>query len=179
MVDINARTLGEEDWQLYRQVRLAALKDAPEAFVASFDDEASRDDDFWRERMVRARRIVAERDDEAIGLVCLGLHNENTDTGEVFGLWTAPSARGDRVARRLVTTAAKQATDDGRKKLYFWAGSDNAAAIGFASNFGFRPTSERRPVRVADGAIEPDADEIAMVLPLSEDPTRVKNPYHD
>jgi len=63
--------LVDDEWQLYRDVRLAALRDAPEAFIARFEDEASYDDDFWRERMSRATRVVAERGNELVGLVCL------------------------------------------------------------------------------------------------------------
>jgi len=66
-----------------------------------------------------------------------------------------------------VSTAARQAAEDGCRVLYFWAGSDNATAVGFASSFGFRPTAQRRPVRVAEGAAEKDADEVAMMLSLS------------
>jgi ribosomal protein S18 acetylase RimI-like enzyme len=177
MADITIRILGEDEWQIYRRARLAALRDSPAAFVARFEDEASYGDDFWRERMVRAHRIVAERADEPVGLVCLGPHDDDPETGEVFGLWTAPSVRGERAAWNLVATAARRATDDGCRLLYFWVGSDNAAAVGFASSYGFRPTSERRPVRVADGAIEKDADEVAMVLSLGADPTQSPNPY--
>ncbi|MDN5896271.1 MAG: GNAT family N-acetyltransferase, partial [Nocardioides sp.] len=166
-------------WQLYRDVRLAALKDAPEAFVARFEHEASYDDGFWRERMIRAHRFVAERGDELVGLVCLGLHNEDPETGEVFGLWTAPKVRGEHAAWGLVSAAGRKAAEDGCKQLYYWAGSDNASAVGFASSFGFRPTEERRPVRVAEGATEKDADEVAMVLPLAADPSRSPNPYYE
>lgn len=177
MADIEVRLLGDDEWQSYRGVRLAALRDAPEAFVAGFEDEASRGEAYWRERMIRAHRIVAEREDGPVGVVCLGLHNEDPEAGEVFGLWTAPMVRGTRVARGLVSTAAQKAAEDGCRLLYFWAGSDNASAVGFASSFGFRPTGERRPVRVAGGATEKDADEVAMVLPLTADPTQTKNPY--
>ena len=177
MEDIKIRLLGEDEWQLYREVRLAALADAPGAFVARFDDEASCDEEFWRERMARADRIVAEREDKPVGLVGLGLHDEDPETGEVFGLWTAPTVRGQRVARGLVSTAARKATEDGCRLLYFWAGSDNASAVGFASSFGFRPTSKRRPVRVANGTTQTEADEVAMVLPLAPDPTLTINPH--
>ena len=177
MSDITVRLLVENEWQLYRDVRLAALRDAPEAFRARFEDEASYDDDFWCERMRRAHRIVAERENELVGLVCLGLHNEDPQTGEVFGLWTAPSVRGQHVARDLVATARQKAAEDHRRLLYFWVVSDNASAVGFAANFGFRPTSERRPVRVAAGEAKEDADEVAMVLPLLAGPTRTPNSY--
>lgn len=48
---INVRILGEDEWQLHREVRLAALRDALEAFVAPFEGEGSYCDGFWRERM--------------------------------------------------------------------------------------------------------------------------------
>lgn len=178
MVDIKVRILGEDEWPLFREVRLAALKDAPEAFVARFEDEASYDDEYWRERMTLTR-IVAERGAEPVGVASLGLHNDDPETGEVFGLWTAPTSRGESAAWSLVTTASKKATEDGCRLLYFWAGSDNASAVGFASSFGFRPTAERRPVRQADGATESDADEVAMVLSLADDPTLSRNPHQE
>lgn len=177
MTDVKVRLLVKDEWQLYRDVRLAALRDAPEAFIARLEDEVSHDDDSWREQMSYATRIVAERGNEPVGLVCLGLHNEDPQTGEVFGLWTAPSVRGQHVARDLVAVARKKAAEDHRRLLYFWAVSDNASAVGFAVNVGFRPTSERRPVRVAAGEAEKDADEVAMVLPLLAGPTRTPNPY--
>lgn len=177
MADIDVRLLGNEEWQLFRTVRLRALEEAPEAFVARYEDEASYDEEFWRDRMIRSDRIVAERDDEPIGLACLGRHNEDPEIGEVFGLWTAPAVRGEHVARSLVRVAAQKATQDGCRSLLFWAGSDNPSAVAFASSFGFRPTTQRRPVRVAEQASESDADEVAMVLPLTPDPTLSKNPY--
>ncbi len=177
MDGVTVRLLGENEWQLFREVRLAALRQAPEGFVARHDDEAEFDDEFWRERMRRSSRIVAERDDGPVGVVSLGLHNDDRETGAVFGLWTAPSARGQRVAAALVQTAREKATEDGCRLLYFWVGSDNASGVSFASSFGFRPTAERRPVRVADGAEAASDDEVAMVLPLLEDPTRPRNRF--
>ncbi|GAB2776195.1 hypothetical protein GCM10027020_31800 [Nocardioides salsibiostraticola] len=177
MPDIEIRLLGVNEWQLYRTVRLAALEDAPDAFVARFEDEASYDDDYWSERMTRAHRVIAERKGEPVGVVSLGLHNDDPETGEVFGLWTSPGARGERIARGLVETAAQKAATDGHRFLYFWAGSDNPSAVGFASSYGFRPTAERRPVRVAEGSTEQEADEVAFVLPLTPDPTVTTNPY--
>ncbi len=45
MTDITVRSLGEDDWQDYRSVRLAALRESPEAFVATVDEEEAFDDE--------------------------------------------------------------------------------------------------------------------------------------
>lgn len=51
MTEIKVRLLVDDEWQLYRDARLAALRDAPQASIARFEDEASYDDDFWRKRI--------------------------------------------------------------------------------------------------------------------------------
>ena len=171
MSGIGVRALGEEDWQQYRDVRLMALQDSPGAFVASRAQEEALDEQAWRARMRRSRRLVAERDGSPLGVVSLGEGEgeaELAHTGELFGLWVAPQARGKGVAWQLVEAGAAQALADGRTHLTIWVGTDNGRAVAFASSFGFRPTSTRRPVRVtseADGA-----EEMAMVLPLGVDP---------
>src|SRR5680860_657179 len=175
MADISARALNEDDWQVYRDLRLSGLQESPEAFVDSYDTESKYDEQFWRERLRGGRRFAAARNGQTVGLVGLGLHNDDPEVGEIFGLWVAPEARVTHVAWYLVGAAAKQAFEDGRKRLYFWVGSDNVPAIGFASNFGFRPTSERRPKR--DSRDASDEDEVAMVMPLAADPSSVKNPF--
>ena len=58
------------------------------------------------------------------------------------------------------------AREQGQKQLAYWVGSDNGRAVAFASGFGFRPTADRRPMRVKS---EDDEDEVAMVLALGGD----------
>jgi ribosomal protein S18 acetylase RimI-like enzyme len=174
MSDSHARVLSESDWQVCRDLRLEALHESPDSFVASYDEESKYDEQTWRARMRGARWLVAERDGKRVGVVGLGLHDQDPEAGEIFGLWVEPQARGNRVAWGLVRDAAEQAFAEGRRRLYFWVGSDNGPAVAFASTFGFRPTSERR---LALDANEVDgADEVAMVLPLAPDPSSVTNP---
>lgn len=175
MADINTRALDEDDWQHYRRLRLAGLKESPDAFVATYSEESLRDEPYWRDQMRRAHRLVAERDGEPVGIVSLGRHDDDPRSGEVFGLWVTPSTRNSRVAWQLVAAAAKQASRDGLDKLYFWVGTENGPAVAFASSFGFRPTYKRRPAHATHdvgGNVE-----TAMVLSLSADPTSVKNPW--
>ena len=172
-MDIRAQTLTEADWQVCRDLRLEALRESPDNFAASLEEEARNDEKVWRERMRRARWLTAERDGR-VGLVGLDNHSQEPEAAEVFGLWVAPQARRNRVAWGLVRAAAEQATADGHTRLYFWVGSENGPAVAFASAFGFRPTSLRRPAGGNEGS---SVEEVAMVLSLGPDPTSAVNPH--
>ena len=93
---------------------------------------------------------------------------------ELFGLWVDPTARSTGVAGRLVDTAASLAAAAGATQMYYWAGTENGPAIGFATGFGFRVTSHRRPAPSDDHAL--GDTEIALVLGLEDDPHIVPKP---
>jgi len=172
MSEINVRALGEEDWQQYREIRLAALTESPDAFVATSAEEKEYDEERWRDRMRRSRRLLAERDGVPVGIASLGQSTESDgNVAELFGLWVSPAERGKGVAWQLVQAGADQAGADGRSHLAYWVGTDNGRAVAFASSFGFRPTDTRRPMRVASE--EDGEEEMAMVLPLGADPGSV------
>lgn len=168
MTEIAVRNLTEQDWEQYRSIRLAALRESPEAFVATLTQEESYDESLWRDRMTRARRMVAEVDETPVGVVSIGVLDDAENTAELFGLWVDPQWRGKSVAATLVRESAREAAEEGYDNLAYWVGTDNGRAVAFASSFGFRPTGRRRQMRVQseDGENE---EEIAMVLALAED----------
>lgn len=99
MADITTRLLQEDDWQVYRDLRLAALQESPDAFVASYDEESSYDEALWRTRMRRAHRFAAELDGKTVGIAALGTHTgDGEEVGELFGLWAAQEVRGSHIA---------------------------------------------------------------------------------
>lgn len=162
---IGVRTLGTDDWQTYRQVRLAALEDSPEAFVATADQEQGYDDERWQERMVRSKRILATRDGQTVGVVSLGRTaspDDDQQVGEIFGLWVTPAARGTGVATALINASAVAARDNGDTHVLYWVGTDNGRAVAFASGIGFRPTDFRRPMSTTGD------EELAMILPVAD-----------
>ncbi len=168
MSEITVRGLGEDEWEQYRSVRLAALEESPEAFVATLEEERGFDEQLWRRRMSRSRRLLAEVDGEAVGVASLGPAGDESGTvSQLFGLWVRPSSRGSGVASRLVQAGADAAREQGQTHLVYWVGTENGRAVAFASGFGFRPTDQRRPMRVVSD--EDGHEEIAMVLPLGAD----------
>ncbi len=168
MTEITVRRLTEEDWVEYRDVRLRALTESPEAFVASADEESEFPEDRWRDRMRRSQRLLAQRADDAVGVASVGTEGTAEDTvGELFGLWVHPEQRGSGVARRLLEAAARTAREDNLRHLVYWVGTDNGRAVAFASSFGFRPTDNRRTMQIRGVDVDDeDATEMAMVLPL-------------
>jgi len=68
MSEIAVRLLDEDGWQDYREMRLAALRESPEAFLATYAEEAMQPEHYWRHCMVRADRLLAESDGAPLGL---------------------------------------------------------------------------------------------------------------
>ena len=176
MTEITVRVLDESEWSLYRDVRLRGLEESPGSFTATLAEEADRDEQFWRDRMTRSRRLLAELGPVPQGIVSLGPYEEDPSAAEVFGLYVVPEARGTGVSWRLVEAAAALATQQAYLQLFYWVGTDNGRAVGFAQNFGFRTTDYRRPTRSSDP--EP-GEEIAMVLSLEPDATSAPNPTRE
>src|SRR4029079_12628816 len=112
MRDITLRALGVDDWEQYRSVRLVALQESPDAFVASHDDEAAEGEEFWRARMQRSTRLVAERDGRPVGIASVGTaDHDQPEAAQLFGLWVHPEARGTGVATELVRAGARTAVE--------------------------------------------------------------------
>jgi ribosomal protein S18 acetylase RimI-like enzyme len=179
MSEVTVRVLAEDDWDTYRQMRLGALKESPQAFVSTYDEELAYDEDFWRLRMRRSTRLLAVRDGENVGVVSLGdalpIDGDNDlqrsqRVAELFGMWVDPQARGTGVAWRLVDAAAVEARAQQRTHLMLWVVVDNGRAVAFYSSYGFRPSDSRRPVRTDETLTE-----MTMVLPVSDDPGSVPN----
>lgn len=164
MSEVTVRALGADDWQTYRRIRLAALQDAPDAFASSYQDEAGLDEAFWRLRMGRSVRLLACRDAEPLGIVSVGQASED-DVAELFGMWVQPSSRGAGVAWQLTHAADRHAKESGYRALKLWVSTDNGRAVAFFSSYGFRPTDQRRPM-----TNDADTEELAMVLPVGDDP---------
>ncbi|MFL6065195.1 MAG: GNAT family N-acetyltransferase [Friedmanniella sp.] len=173
MPKMSVRVLDDDDWARYREIRLAALQDAPDAFLSSFEQEQQYDEARWRSEVRDRRPLVAERAERLIGVATLRATDGEPDAADVAGLWVVPEVRHTGVAMRLIEFAAAMAAEEGATKLYYWVGSENGSAIGFALNAGFRATSQRRtaPVRHPEFGDQ----EIALVLSLAGDPAAVPN----
>jgi hypothetical protein len=70
--EISVRVLEEDDWHAYRDVRLAALRESPKAFLATYAEEAKRPERYRRDCMAQAHRLLAVRDGVPVGVASIG-----------------------------------------------------------------------------------------------------------
>jgi ribosomal protein S18 acetylase RimI-like enzyme len=168
---IELRTLGPDDWPAWRELRLAALTEAPHAFgatLAEWQGDGDRERR-WRERLSDSHNVLASVDGRPVGMasgVPLGGRTE------LISMWVSPTARGLGVGDRLIADIARWAADRRAAALYLSVKPDNTAAIALYARNGFVDTGER-------GDLLPDGvrREIVMARPLrSSRPSRVDCP---
>lgn len=141
------RLVHPDDWESHRDLRLEALQDAPDAFWYTYADEAVYDEAAWRERIEGAWLVQALDAQGVIGGAGLGSHwqAERATSGELFGLYVAPRARGRGVGEALVNAVLEQARRLGRTDVVLEVGSNNEAAIALYERCGFVRTGATEP----------------------------------
>ena len=135
MSETVVRVLTEHDWCVYRTLRLAGLQESPEAFVDSYAEEVGCSQEWWRSRMQRATRLLAEHGDVPRGIASCAVSADDPGIAEVFGIWVDPATRQAGIAWRLMEAVTRLAASQGQAHLYYWVGTENTRAI--ASLFGF------------------------------------------
>lgn len=104
--DIRIRQLMPEDAVLYRDIRLAGLKRAPEAFGSTFETEFAKSLTWFSDRLVTSQVFGAFRGSEILGIAGFAIRHGEKEAhkGLLWGMYVQPEARGAGVARRLVET---------------------------------------------------------------------------
>ena len=105
------RPLQPHEWSTWREVRLRALADAPDAFGATLAEEQERIPEAWAARLSAAAvsgddcPLIAETDGAAVGLVWAKVDATNPSLVNLFRMWVAPESRGRGVASGLLREA--------------------------------------------------------------------------
>ena len=80
-----ARRLGPDDWEAFREIRLRSLADSPDAFGSTLEREQEFTEDDWRRRLSGPVYAVTDPGPVAVG----GLF-DNEGVLHVWGMWTDP-----------------------------------------------------------------------------------------
>jgi ribosomal protein S18 acetylase RimI-like enzyme len=163
---MSTRALTPEDLELYKRLRLVALKTDPDAFGSNHAREVAFDDATWLSRMSgfdgrEGAVLVDEVDGAATGIVGIGFSERPADT-QLWGMWVAPASRRCGAAQRLIDAAVQWSVAHHAKTVTLWVVRANAAAIALYERNQFSATGE---VDTLPG--NPCVDELAMQRTLT------------
>jgi ribosomal protein S18 acetylase RimI-like enzyme len=149
------RRLLPEDRELYRDLRLRAMADAPTAFGSTYEREAGLTDQEWAQRLAPEGfpAFVCTVDDVAVGLVGYGPSVDDPSIAYLFSMWVDPAARGTGAADALVAEVLRHSAGQGCTvvRLHVTEGNDRAERL--SERHGFGRTGESY-VRDRDGMRE-------------------------
>jgi predicted GNAT family acetyltransferase len=91
------RRLAPDDWEVFRDIRLRALADSPDAFGSTLDREQAFTEEDWRRRLSGPVYVVEDPHPVAVGGTF-----EREGHLHVWGMWTDPAHRGRGHAGRIL-----------------------------------------------------------------------------
>jgi hypothetical protein len=94
--EVVIRSFQSSEWQSYRDVRLHALADSPNAFAATLAQARSLSDEEWQRRCVnlsaeRDLPMVAEVDGKLAGMAWAHIDASAPNTAHLYQMWVAPA----------------------------------------------------------------------------------------
>jgi GNAT superfamily N-acetyltransferase len=131
-----------EDWRELRELRLRALADSPDAFLATLEEAEARSEEDWREWGSGGVIFV----DDAFTGVAGGFVTEEGDA-MLWGMWVAPERRGSGLADALARAVIDWARGQGVPRVVLWVVIGNTPAERFYRRLGFTPTGVTAQLR--------------------------------
>ncbi|MFF5076623.1 GNAT family N-acetyltransferase [Actinoplanes sp. NPDC000266] len=134
------------EWRLYRELRLAALRDTPSAFEERYADLLAWPDDSWRERVEDGASGVEESMfvgvlDGRFAAKATCFTEPPGASAQIVGVYVVPHLRGSGVADDLMAAVIRWARDEaGADRLRLFVMRANERAAGFYRRTGFAPT---------------------------------------
>lgn len=165
------RQLEEADAERYRAVRLRALREEPEAFGSSYEEQAERPLRFFEDRIRPTEKRVtlgAFDGDALVGMITVlresGMKDQHK--GMIIGMYVAPEARGRGLGRTLLLAAIERARRmPGVEQLQLGVVTRNTAARALYLSVGFAVYgTEPHALKLPDGHY---LDEDMMILWLN------------
>jgi RimJ/RimL family protein N-acetyltransferase len=145
------RRLSASDAEAYRELRLEGLRNHPEAFSSSWEEESAKPLSWFIERL-EGNIVIAGCGDtfQLLGVAALGIQQASKlqHKGVLWGMYVRPVARGTGLAAALVErmlVEARGIVEDVQLTVV----TSNEAAVRLYARYGFKEYGvERRALKV-------------------------------
>ncbi|QKK99765.1 GNAT family N-acetyltransferase [Pseudomonas sp. 13159349] len=147
------RPIAANEWRLYRNLRLRALRESPDTFASTYEREATRSDDDWEARVsavatfTSAQAFLAFQHAEPCGLVRCKASEAEPAVVEVFQMWVDPVSRGTGAGRALLARAVAWAEGRGAQRIRLGVTIADTPAMRLYRSNGFCDIGLPEPLR--------------------------------
>ncbi|HET8663272.1 MAG TPA: N-acetyltransferase [Nocardioides sp.] len=131
------RLLAPDDWEDFREIRMKALADSPDAFGSTLEREQGFTEADWRRRLTGPVYVIDEPRPVSVGGIF-----DNAGSPHVWGMWTDPAHRGRGHARRILDALIPPGT-----RAQLDVNVSNGAARAVYERYGFVGTGQLEPLR--------------------------------
>jgi ribosomal protein S18 acetylase RimI-like enzyme len=155
------RHLGVQDLDVFRSIRLEALRAEPAVYASSAEDWEGLPDEEWRRRLTANSVFVDFHEGEPVAI--MGLVRQSASKmahrATIIMVYVRKDRRGAGHAQALLEALIRHAREAGVRQLELAVSAENPAAIRFYRREGFNEAG-----RIAGGTIHEgrEIDEILM-----------------
>ena len=139
---MDIQRLTPQEWERFRRIRLASLKDSPGAFGSTLGEVKDLREADWRKQLEEISTFVAVHEGTDIGVVRGALARTDPSMALLLSMWVAPLCRRRRVGGQLIQAVVEWARSAGLSRLVLDVADDNLAAVALYSREGFESTGE-------------------------------------
>lgn len=152
-MESNLRAISADDWATFKEVRLRALADSPDAFAVTLAEAEATTDAEWRERAGGSAPVVVAFDGDERPVAMGGYFApDDSDESFIWGMWVDPDWRGRGQGSRILAKLLEHADGVGREVSLHVAEGNRARGLyeahGFVSTGEWEPLRDGSPVRI-------------------------------
>jgi GNAT superfamily N-acetyltransferase len=136
-----------------RDVRLQALREAPEAFGSTLERELGRTPEDWRRWMAPGATFIFYEAGTARGLVAGARREDDAAVVQLMAMWVDPARRGSGAADALVSALLAWADGEGARAVSLRVVKANGRARRLYERHGFQLAGPEI-IRPRDGVVE-------------------------
>lgn len=169
------KMLTQKDWQLWKLLRLEALKNSPESFGSSYEEESNWPDLDFQNSLTKSDIFGAFVDNSLVSYAGFySLNSEKTKhRGVIWGMYTKVEYRGQGIASALIQTIISHAKSH-VAQLHLTCVTSNFGAVAFYQKHGFKIYgTEPRALKMRNTFF----DEHLMILDLTGESMKKLDTY--
>ncbi|MFM2484986.1 GNAT family N-acetyltransferase [Celerinatantimonas yamalensis] len=166
MSELDIKILTPEDWELYKTARLNSLKESPDSFGSTYNQEAALLDTEWRSRLdlkfreIDALPLIAEFKGQPVGIAWGCIHKPNLKVAHIYQMWVSPELRGKGIAKSLLLKIEGWALGRRCSLMVLGVTTSNEVAVNLYRSFGFVAAGQLEELR---------ADSPLLVQPMTKE----------